>query len=130
MKKIFFILSVVSVLYCSGQTTAVGSGDSTFRLFPNPVHDRFYVTSESRIIQAMIVSLNGSKRMEYLSYEIPYYQNQFGLGCLQAGCIGAYLPSNFISVFTRKNLENGLFYFVMIDETGHVYHSLLYFLDQ
>ena len=126
-RSILYVLFMIFMFATKAQTTNSAQIDSTFRVFPNPVHDQFFITTQGKVYYAMIISSNGSKRTEYFNYEIPGYQNQFGLGCYLAGCPGAYVPSNFICTLQRKNIENGLYFLVLLDDQAHVYHTLIVF---
>ena len=125
IRCIFLIVISLFFLSSRSQSRNAGTIDSTFILFPNPAHEQFYITTQGRVFYAMIITSKGEKKMEYLNNEIPSYQNQFGLGCTSAGCIGANIASNFICTLQRKNLENGLYYIVLFDDLGHAYYKQL-----
>ena len=123
---LLFALSL-HYLVGSAQITNTAVTDSTYNLFPNPAHNEFFVTTQGRVLYALIITTNGSKRYEYMNNEILSSQNQFGFGCSQVGCVGAFVVSNFICRIQRNNLETGLYYLVLFDELGHFYHTMIVF---
>ncbi len=121
----FLLWLVFSFLISKSQTKNAVITDSTFNIFPNPSHDQVFVTTQGRVNYAMLITTNGAKRLEYLTYDLLSYSNQFGFGCTQAGCAGAFVSSNYICTIYRKNTEDGLYYLVLFDDLGQVYHTIL-----
>jgi hypothetical protein len=129
MKRTFCLL-MLSILFAYGadaQVTNSADIDSTYHVFPNPAHERFFVTTQGRVVYAMLITTHGEKHYEYFQNDITSYQNQYGLGCGPAGCAGATIASNFICTLNRGNLDNGLYYLVLLDDLGHVYHTIIIF---
>lgn len=124
-RLILFYFFIFSLFALHAQTTNNVDQDSTFKVFPNPSHNQLFVTTEGRVNTAMIITSNGGKRYEYTQFEILSYQNHFGFGCPLAGCPGANVPSNFICTLERNNLEDGLYYLVLLDDLGHIYHTII-----
>ncbi len=128
MIRVLFIILLSAFFFASkAQITNSTATDSTYKLFPNPARDHFFVTTQGRVIYALLITTNGSKRYEFVNNEIQSYPNQFGFGCVQAGCAGAFMVSNYICRIERNNLERGLYYLVLFDELGHFYHTIIVF---
>ncbi len=127
IRVIFAFFSTFVITVSVAQTTNSALTDSLFRVFPNPAINQFYATTQGKVYYAMIISSNGTIRQEASQYQIPSYSNQFGFGCSLAGCAGAYVPSNFICTLQRGSLEPGLYYLVLLDDLGHIYHTLIVF---
>jgi hypothetical protein len=120
----FFIIICLFCFQSKAQSTNAGDIDSTFILFPNPAHGNFFVTTQGRIFYAMIITSHGEKKMEYWYNDIVSYPNQYGIGCSYAGCVGGTnVASNYIFAMQRNNLENGIYYLVLLDELGHAYYK-------
>lgn len=127
IRLLFSALFVLFVFASSAQTTGSVVSDSTYKIFPNPAHQQFYATTQGKVMYATLITTNGEKRHEFSTWEIPSYPNQNGYGCVLAGCAGAFIASNYICTIQRGNFENGLYYLVMIDEYGQVYHTIIVF---
>jgi hypothetical protein len=124
MKHLLYLVIAFSLFTIKPAKAQFGSGwDSTFLLFPNPTHERFFLTTQGRVIYAFVVTTGGERKSEYLRDEIISYENPGGMGCSAVGCAGANISSNYICALYRKNLENGLYYIFMMDEFGRVYYA-------